>query len=263
MNWLIDRLQFLGEWGISYIAAYGKAGLMLFYAVFTLPRKKAAFYLLIREIYKLGVLSLSIIIVSSAFIGMVLALQGYTILRDFGSESAVGQLIALSLLRELGPVVTALLFAGRAGSAVSAEIALMKTTEQLSSMEMMGVDPFKHIIAPRLWAGLISMPILALLFNLIGIWAGGYVTIEWLGVYSGSYWGNMQQVVDLQEDIFNGMIKSVVFAFAVIWIAVFQGYNAAPTSEGIGISTTRTVVHSSLAVLGLDFLLTALMFGDF
>ena len=263
MNRLLNGLQCLGRWGTSYIAAYGKAGLLLFYAVFTLPRKKTAFHLLVREIYKLGVLSLSIIAVSSAFIGMVLALQGYTILKDFGSESAVGQLIALALLRELGPVVTALLFAGRAGSAVSAEIALMKTTEQLSSMEMMGVDPFKHVIAPRLWAGLISMPILALLFNLIGIWAGGYITIEWLGVHSGSYWGNMQQVVDLREDILNGMIKSVVFAFTVIWIAVFQGYNATPTSEGIGSSTTRTVVYSSLAVLGLDFLLTALMFGDF
>lgn len=258
-NWVAG----LGKWGLGYITAYGKAGLLLFYAVFTLPRKPAAFHLLITEIYKLGVLSLSIIIISSAFIGMVLALQGYTILRDFGSESAVGQLIALSLLRELGPVVTALLFAGRAGSSMSAEIALMKTTEQLSSMEMMGVDPLKHIVAPRLWAGLISMPILALLFNLVGIWAGGYVTIEWLGVYSGSYWGNMQQVVSLGDDVLNGFIKSVVFALAVTWIAVFQGYNAVPTAEGIGLSTTRTVVYSSLAVLGLDFLLTALMFGNF
>ncbi len=260
---MIGWLQRLGRWGIGYTTAYGRAGLLLFYALFTVPRHRAAIHLLIKEIYKLGVLSLSIILVSSAFIGMVLALQGYTILKDFGSESAVGQLIALSLLRELGPVVTALLFAGRAGSAVSAEIALMKTTEQLSSMEMMGVDPYKHVVAPRLWAGLISMPILALLFNLVGIWAGGYVAVEWLGVDGGSYWGNMQQAVQLQEDIINGMIKSVGFAFAVIWIAVFQGHNATPTAEGIGIATTRTVVYSSLAVLGLDFLFTALMFGDF
>ena len=211
----------------------------------------------------MGVLSLSIIIVSGTFIGMVLALQGYTILSDFGSESAVGQLISLSLLRELGPVVTALLFAGRAGSAVTAEISLMNTTEQLSGMEMMGVDPLRHVVAPRLWAGFVSLPILTLVFNLVGIWAGAYVTVEWLGVYSGSYWGNMQAAVDFNNDILNGVIKSLVFAFVVTWIAVFQGYNSAPTAEGVGSSTTKTVVYSSLAILGLDFILTAVMFGNF
>ena len=262
-NLVINRIIGLGTQGLAYIAACGRAALVLFYAIFTFPRRITAYHLLVKEIYKMGVLSLSIILVSAMFIGMVLALQGYTILRDFGSESAVGQLIALSLLRELGPVVTALLFAGRAGSAVTAEIALMKTTEQLSSMEMMGIDPLKHVVAPRLWAGFISLPLLTIIFNLVGIWAGGYVTVNWLGVYSGSYWGNMQLAVDLDTDIINGFIKALVFAFVVTWIAVFQGYNSVPTSEGIGSATTKTVVYSSLAILGLDFVLTALMFGNF
>ncbi|MGB1271824.1 MAG: lipid asymmetry maintenance ABC transporter permease subunit MlaE, partial [Endozoicomonas sp.] len=179
-----------------------------------------------------------------------------------GSEGAVGQLVALSLVRELGPVVTALLFAGRAGSALTAEIGLMKTTEQLSSMEMIGVDPLKRVIAPRFWAGVISMPLLAAIFNLVGILGGVMVGVDWLGIYEGSFWGGMQQAVSFVDDIGNGMLKSLVFGFVVTWIAVFQGYDAVPTSEGVSRATTRTVVYSSLAVLGLDFILTAVMFGE-
>ena len=213
--------------------------------------------------FAVGVLSLPIIVVSGLFIGMVLALQGYNILVDYGSEQAVGQMVALTLLRELGPVVTGLLFAGRAGSALTAEIGNMKSTEQISSLEMIGVDPLKYIIAPRLWAGFISMPLLAAIFSVVGIWGGAMVAVDWLGVYDGSFWANMQNSVEFSEDVLNGVIKSVVFAFVVTWIAVFQGFDCEPTSEGISHATTRTVVYASLAVLGLDFILTALMFGDF
>ena len=220
-------------------------------------------HLTIREIYFCGFQSLLIILVSGLFIGMVLALQGYNILVDYGSEQAVGQMVALTLLRELGPVVTGLLFAGRAGSALTAEIGNMKSTEQISSLEMIGVDPLKYIIAPRLWAGFISMPLLAAIFSVVGIWGGAMVAVDWLGVYDGSFWANMQNSVEFSEDVLNGVIKSVVFAFVVTWIAVFQGFDCEPTSEGISHATTRTVVYASLAVLGLDFILTALMFGDF
>jgi len=206
-------------------------------------------------------MSLPIIVVSGFFIGMVIALQGYNILVKYGSEQAVGQMVALTLLRELGPVVTALLFAGRAGSALTAEIGNMKSTEQLSSLEMIGVDPLKYIVAPRFWAGFISMPLLAAMFNVVGIWGAAMVAIDWLGVYDGSFWATMQNSVML-SDVLNGVIKSLVFAFVVTWVAVFQGYDCEPTSEGIGRATTRTVVYASLAVLGLDFILTALMFGD-
>ena len=179
------------------------------------------------------------------------------------TEQAVGQMVALTLLRELGPVVTALLVAGRAGSALTAEIGNMKSTEQLSSLEMIGVDPLKYIVAPRLWAGFISLPLLAMIFSVVGIWGGSWVAVDWLGVYEGSYWSNMQNSVNFSGDVFNGIIKSIVVAFVVTWIAVFQGYDCEPTSEGISRATTKTVVYASLAVLGLDFILTALMFGDF
>jgi len=193
---------------------------------------------------------------------MVLALQGYTILVKFGAEHALGQLIALSLVRELGPVVGALLFAGRAGSALTAEIGLMKTTEQLSSMEMMGIDPLRRIIGPRFWAGQISLPLLTLIFNCVAVLGGYMVGVEWLGVDGGAFWANMQSAVDFHADVVNGIIKSVVFGSVVTWIAVYQGLDCPPTSEGIGRATTRTVVYSSLAILGLDFFLTAVMFGD-
>ncbi|MGL4828680.1 MAG: lipid asymmetry maintenance ABC transporter permease subunit MlaE, partial [Vibrio sp.] len=218
--------------------------------------------LLVRQLYSIGVQSLAIIIVSGLFIGMVLSLQGYVILVDYGAETSLGQMVALSLLRELGPVVTALLFAGRAGSALTAEIGLMKATEQLSSLEMMAVDPLKRVIAPRFWAGVISMPLLAMIFMAVGIWGGQLVGVDWKGIDHGSFWSAMQASVELGQDIGNSTIKCVVFAFTVTWIALFNGYDAIPTSEGISRATTRTVVHSSLAVLGLDFVLTALMFGN-
>ncbi|MDY3197940.1 MAG: lipid asymmetry maintenance ABC transporter permease subunit MlaE [Pseudomonadaceae bacterium] len=260
MNGVVDRVASLGRIGLDVIAAIGRSGIFLFQALAGRSRYGNGFSLLVKQLYALGVLSLAIIIVSGIFIGMVLALQGYNILRDYGSEQAVGQMVALTLLRELGPVVTALLFAGRAGSALTAEIGLMKATEQLSSLEMIGVDPLKYIIAPRLWAGFIAMPLLALIFCVVGIWGGAMVAVDWLGVYSGSYWANMQNSVQFGADVLNGLIKAVVFAAVVTWIAVFQGYDCEPTSEGISRATTRTVVYASLAVLGLDFILTALMF---
>jgi phospholipid/cholesterol/gamma-HCH transport system permease protein len=203
-----------------------------------------------------------IILVSGLFVGMVLGLQGYVTLSRFGAESSLGVVVALSLVRELGPVVTALLFAGRAGSALTAEIGLMKATEQLSGMEMMAVDPIKRVVAPRFLAGFIAMPLLAAIFSTVGVYGGMFVGVGLLGVDSGSYWSQMQATVDLHSDILNGVIKSLVFGFVATWIAVYEGYDATPTSEGVSRATTRTVVNTALAVLGLDFILTALMFGN-
>lgn len=256
----MNLLQQIGSGTISKVAAIGRAGLMLFGALASLPRLKNV-HLTIRQIYVVGVQSLLIIVVSGLFIGMVMALQGYTILVDYGAEGSLGPMVALSLLRELGPVVTALLFAGRAGSALTAEIGLMKATEQLSSLEMMAVDPLRRVVAPRFWAGMVSMPALALIFSAVGILGGHLVGVDWLGVDAGSYWSLMQSTVEWEKDVINGVIKSLVFALVVTWIAIFKGYDSIPTSEGISKATTETVVFSSLAVLGLDFVLTALMFG--
>lgn len=216
--------------------------------------------LTIREIYFTGVLSLVIILVSGMFVGMVLGLQGYDTLQRFGSTSALGTLVALSLVRELGPVVAALLFASRAGSAITAEIGLMKATEQLSAMEMMAVNPVARVVAPRFWAGIVSMPLLAALFSAMGILGGWLVGVRLLGVDDGIFWSQMQVAVDFREDIANGFIKSIVFGVIVSWIAVFEGYDAEPTAEGVSGATTRTVVTSSLAILAADFVLTAFMF---
>ncbi|QJD70403.1 lipid asymmetry maintenance ABC transporter permease subunit MlaE [Marinobacterium sp. LSUCC0821] len=259
---MLNVLQRLGHQFFNRLSALGRAGQLLFQSLIAKPAPLMMLPLLVRQLYFVGVLSLVIIVVSGLFIGMVLGLQGYTILVDYGSEQAVGQMVALSLVRELAPVVTALLFAGRAGSAVTAEIGLMKATEQLASYEMIGVDPMRRIIAPRLWAGFISMPILAVIFSVVGIWGGSLVAVDWLGIFEGSFWANMQASVNFYDDVVNGIIKSVVFGFVVIWIAVFQGNDCVPTSEGISQATTRTVVYSSLAILGLDFLLTAMMFGE-
>ena len=259
----LERIRLLGSAGIDAVATLGRSTVFLLRALFGRNSAGNPLQLMIRQLYSVGVMSLAIIVVSGVFIGMVLSLQGFNILSDYGSEQAVGQMVALTLLRELGPVVTALLFAGRAGSALTAEIGNMKSTEQLSSLEMIGVDPLKYIIAPRLWAGFISMPLLAVIFSVVGIWGGAMVAIDWLGVYEGSFWANMQNSVSFREDVLNGVIKSIVFGFVVTWIAVFQGYDCEPTSEGISRATTKTVVYASLAVLGLDFILTALMFGDF
>ncbi|WP_139839351.1 lipid asymmetry maintenance ABC transporter permease subunit MlaE [Vreelandella janggokensis] len=254
------RITRLGRRSCDVVESLGRAGVFLAQSAVGVPSAEG-FRLWVRQLHFVGVLSLAIVLVSGLFIGMVLALQGYTILIDFGAEDALGQMVALSLLRELAPVVAALLFAGRAGSALTAEIGLMKATEQLTSMEMIGVDPLRRVVAPRFWAGVVALPILTVGFSVVGIWGGYLVGVEWLGVFEGSYWSNMQASVAFINDIGNGMIKSIVFAVVVTWIAVFQGYDLLPTSEGISRATTRTVVYSSLAVLGLDFILTAVMFG--
>lgn len=220
----------------------------------------ARFGLTMREIYFSGVMSLIIILVSGLFVGMVLGLQGYETLQRYGSEEALGTLVSLSLVRELGPVVAALLFASRAGSAITAEIGLMKATEQIAAMEMMAVDPIARIIGPRFWGGVISMPLLAAMFSAVGVFGGYLVGVVMIGVDDGAFWSQMQASVDFRNDIVNGVIKSVVFGIAVTAIAVFEGYDAPPTAEGVSGATTRTVVMSSLAVLGLDFILTAFMF---
>lgn len=255
-----DYFAKTGKSTLDSISALGQSSLMLFGALFAFPTWKNV-RLTIQQIYVVGVQSLLIIAVSGLFIGMVMALQGYTILVNYGAEGSLGPMVALSILRELGPVVTALLFAGRAGSALTAEIGLMKATEQLSSLEMMAIDPLRRVISPRFWAGAISMPMLTLIFSAIGILGGHIVGVDWLGVDSGSYWSIMQSTVDWDKDIVNGIIKSVVFALVIVWIALYKGYSCIPTSEGISLATTQTVVYSSLAILGLDFILTALMFG--
>lgn len=252
----------MGRRTMRVAESMGRATFVMTGALVGRPQPSKTFPLLIQQLYSVGVRSLAIIIVSGLFIGMVLSLQGYLVLSDFGAETSLGQMVALSLLRELGPVVTALLFAGRAGSALTAEIGLMKATEQLSSLAMMAVDPLRRVIAPRFWAGVIAMPLLAVIFMLVGIWGGELVGVDWKGIDHGSFWSVMQASVDLGYDVGNALIKSLVFAIAVTWIALFNGYDATPTSEGISRATTRTVVHSSLAVLGLDFVLTALMFGN-
>ena len=213
------------------------------------------------QIHFLGNYSLAIIAVSGLFVGFVLALQGYNILQRYGSSEAVGMMVALSLLRELGPVVTALLFAGRAGTSLTAEIGLMKAGEQLSAMEMMAIDPMRRIVAPRFWAGVIAMPLLTAVFNAVGVLGGWVVSVWMIGVDPGAFWSQMQGGVDVWADVGNGVLKSVVFGVAVTFVALLQGYEAKPTAEGVSRATTRTVVMASLAVLGLDFVLTALMFS--
>jgi len=219
--------------------------------------------LTIREIYFSGVLSLLIILVSGLFVGMVLGLQGYDILQRFGSGDALGIMVALSLLRELGPVVAALLFASRAGSAITAEIGLMKTTEQLQAMDMMAVNPLARVVAPRFWGGVISMPLLATMFSAMGIFGGWLIGVVALGVDDGAFWSQMRAAVSFRHDVLNGVIKSCVFGVAVSWIAVFEGYDCQPTAEGISRAITRTVVYSALAILALDFVLTSFMFRGF
>jgi len=217
-------------------------------------------HLTLREIYFSGVLSLLIIVVSGLFVGMVLGLQGYETLQRYGSTEALGILVALSLTRELGPVVAGLLFASRAGSSVTAEIGLMKSTEQLKAMDMMAVDPIARVVAPRFWGGVISMPLLAALFSAMGVIGGWLVGVVFIGVDDGAFWSQMQAGVDFRYDIVNGIIKSFVFGIAVSLIAVFEGYDSAPTAEGVSRAITRTVVTSALAILALDFVLTSFMF---
>lgn len=259
---MLDWLQRLGQTGLGFFERLGRGHLLFYYILGGIPSVLVRPRLLVQQVHSVGVLSLLIILVSGLFVGMVLGLQGYNTLVDFGAEESLGTVVSLTLVRELGPVVTALLFAGRAGSALTAEIGLMKATEQLSGMEMMAVDPIKRVLSPRFLASFVSMPLLAAIFSAVGIIGGYFVGVGLLGVDEGAYWSQMQSSVDLHEDIYNGVIKSIVFGVVAGWIAIFEGYDATPTSEGVSRATTRTVVHTSLAVLGLDFILTALMFGD-
>jgi len=257
LNWItwigqlsINFTCWLG--GLSLIFLHMLSGIAL---IFTRP------ILLIKQMYFIGFLSLLIIALSGFFVGMVLALQGFHILSQFGAESSLGVMIAATLVRELGPVVSALLFAGRAGSAVAAEIGLMKATEQLSALEMMAVDPVKRVLLPRLIAGVISLPLLSAIFSALGIIGGYIVGVGMLGVDAGSYWSQMQAKILFSSDILNGLIKSLIFGLLIILISLYEGFRAVPTSEGVGNATTRTVVNSAFAILGFDFILTALMFG--
>ncbi len=258
---MLNQVAQLGRGGLATLSTLGRAGIILGTAFWGRPDFRNGLTLLIPQLYSVGILSLVITVVSGLFVGMVLALQGYNVLARFDALESLGQVVAFGLLRELGPVVAALLFAGRAGSALTAEIGLMKATEQLAAMEMIGVDPLRRIVRPRLWAGIIAMPLLAQIFNVVAIWGAALIGVNWLGIDANSFWSNMQDSLDFREDILNGVIKAVIFGAVITWIAVFQGYDATPTSEGISRATTRTVVYSSLAVLGMDFLLTAIMFG--
>ncbi|MCR9191073.1 MAG: lipid asymmetry maintenance ABC transporter permease subunit MlaE [Gammaproteobacteria bacterium] len=258
---MIDHFERLGSRTISAVQTFGQSGFFLLRIIFQRPHMARFWPALCDQLYFVGVLSFLIVVVSGLFIGMVVGLQGFHILQKFGAVSQVGQLLALSITRELGPVLTALLFAGRAGSALTAEIGLMKATEQLASMDMMGVDPLRRIIYPRFWAGMIALPVLGLIFSMVAVYGGYWTSVQWLGVDAGSFWSNMQGAVDFHMDVVSGVVKSIVFAFLVIWIALFQGFTCEPTAEGISQATTRTVVCGSLAVLGFDFLLTAMMIG--
>jgi len=258
---MLDPLSRLGRGGLDFFKSLGRGHILLAMMLASLPGLVVRPRLIINQIYSLGVLSLVIIVISGLFVGMVLGLQGYNTLSKFGAEESLGVIVSISLVTELGPVITGLLFAGRAGSAMTAEIGLMKATEQLSAMEMMAVDPVKRVLSPRLLAGFISVPLLAAIFSAVGVYGGEFVGVGLLGVDEGSYWSQMQANVDIYDDIENGVIKSLVFGLVVSWIAIFEGNNSIPTSEGVSRATTRTVVHSALAILGLDFILTALMLG--
>lgn len=243
------------------VEGLGMGARMFFLMLGMSPALLRRFRLVSDQIFFVGNLSLVIIAVSGLFVGFVLGLQGYYTLNRYGSEQALGLLVALSLVRELGPVITALLFAGRAGTSLTAEIGLMKAGEQLSAMEMMAVHPLQRVVAPRFWAGVIAMPVLAAIFSAVGILGGYIVGVQLIGVDAGAFWSQMQAGVDVRDDVLNGVIKSFIFGIAVTFIALYQGYEAKPTPEGVSRATTRTVVIASLAVLGLDFLLTALMFS--
>jgi len=259
-NGFVSALRRIGGRTVTIVAWLGYATRFGAPVILETPAAFSRLSLTMREIYFSGVLSLVIILVSGLFVGMVLALQGYDVLQRYGAAESLGVLVALSLVRELGPVVSGLLFASRAGSAITAEIGLMKATEQLSAMEMMAVDPLARVVAPRFWGGIISMPLLAALFSTLGIFGAYIVGVKLIGIDTGAFWSNMQAGVDFRYDIVNGVIKSIVFGIAVSMIAVFEGYDAKPTAEGVSTATTRTVVESSLAILGLDFVLTVFMF---
>lgn len=252
----------LGRRTVFSLLHIGDAALLIFRTVFRRPKLHRLLPMVIHEIYILGVLSLVIMIVSALFIGMVVGLQGFHTLEKFASTAQLGQVIALTITRELGPVMAALLFTGRSCSALTAEIGLMKSTEQIDCMQIMGVDPIWRIISPRFWAGLISLPLLTIIFDVTAIIGGYWVGVLWLGVDPGLFWNNMADAVNFRLDVVSGLIKSVVFGFLVVWVAVHQGLSAKPTPLGVSLATTRTVVYGSVLVLSFDFILTAFMIGD-
>ena len=247
-NWLLQGIASVGDCGLFFVAVLG-----------ALPKSLRHSRETCRQVWFVGAMSLVIVMTCGLFVGMVLALQLYYTLSIFGGTAALGTVVALSLFRELGPVVTALLVAGRAGTAVTAEIGLMRATDQLDAMSMMAVDPLAYVASPRFLAGVIAMPLLACVFNAMGIFGGHLVGVTWLGLDNGTFWGNMTSTVDLHRDILDGLYKSIVFGGVVSLIAVFQGYTAPPTSEGVAYSTTRTVVFSSIVILAFDFVMTAFM----
>ena len=257
---MISGVRRIGAYSLSVLAATGRACILLIQMLGNIPSSVRRYELFVEQLFRVGVLTLPIIIVAALFVGMVLALQGYNTLVDFGAESSLGLLVALSLTRELGPVLAGLLFAGRAGAALTAEIGLMKATEQLAGMEMMAVDPVGRVLLPRFLAGMISVPILAALFTAVGILGGYFLGVNVLGVDQGVYWSVMQEGVDFQQDVLNGLLKSLVFGVLISLLAVFMGYDARPTPAGVGTATTLTVVLSSLLVLAMDFSLTSMMF---
>jgi len=259
-NRAVHVLRRLGGVALGQLSRLGYSARFFVAVLRNTPEAFRRLHLTLREIYFSGVLSLVIILISGLFVGMVLALQGFDVLQRYGADQSLGVLVSLSLVRELGPVVAGLLFASRAGSAITAEIGLMKATEQLAAIEMMAVDPLARVVAPRFWGGVISMPLLAALFSTLGIFGAYVVGVRLIGIDAGAFWGNMEAAVDFRQDIVNGIIKSIVFGIAVSAIAVFEGYNAKPTAEGVSSATTRTVVTSSLAILALDFVLTVFMF---
>jgi len=257
---MINFFQMFGRGWLEVFERLGRAHLFLFQLIGALPSLFGRWGLLVKQLHSTGVMTLLIILVSGLFVGMVLALQGYNSLVRFSAEEALGQFVALVLFRELAPVLTALLFAGRAGSAMTSEIGLMKATEQLAGLEMMAVDPYKRVFAPRFLAGFLAVPALAAMFGAVAILGGHLVGVEMLGVDAGAYWSQMKSEVSFTHDVLSGLFKALVFGFVICWIAIFEGADCVPTSEGVSGATTRTVVYSSLAVLGLDFVLTALMF---
>lgn len=258
---MLSAAQSLGNNTVVWLQRVGKSSLFLVRCLCSLPNRARHWRSVLMQMYFLGVLSTVIIVVSSLFIGMVVALQGLNTLQKFGADSELGQLVALSVFRELGPVVGALLFAGRAGSALTAEIGLMQVTEQIASMEMMAVDPRSRVVFPRLMAGFLVMPLLVMIFNACAIYGGYLVGVVWMGVDAGTFWSNMQASVDFRLDLMSGLIKSVVFGMLVTWIAVYQGFYAKPSAEGIGKASTDTVVYSSVMILAMDFVMTAVMLG--
>ena len=257
---IVGGLRHIGELTINGIWRLGFITRFLFAVLLASGQSLRRIHLTIRELFFSGVLSLLIITVSGLFVWLVLGLQGYDILQRYGSADAVGVMVALSLLRELGPVIAGLLFASRAGSAITAEIGLMKTTEQLKAMDMMAVDPLARVVAPRFWAGVLAMPLLAALFSAMGIFGGWLITVVVIGVDDGAFWSQMQATVEFEYDVLNGVIKSFVFGVVVSLIAVFEGYDCKPTAEGVSRAITRTVVTSALVILALDFVLTSFMF---